>query len=264
MAKFEDYEQKGELDQEIADAADKSETREGESSFKMPERFTGKSAEEIAQSYTELESLNSRQAQDLGTMRRTVDEFLTLKSVQPDPDPVELEPITVDDLYDDPQGAIARGVEAATGDRISQLEQELVKARLQTRVSSMNDRFEGWQEEVRSPEFVTWVQESPYRLRIAQAADKWDMDAAEEIIEMYRDVKGVSSDRDQVQRDLALSDASLESSSAEVPLLEDTFSRAVLLTKRIAARHGDPEAEAYMKQNAEAIAIAYEEGNITD
>lgn len=264
MAKYEDYAKKeGELEDEIDNAAEQAQTREGESGFTMPDRFQGKSAEDIAQSYTELESLNSRQAQDLGTMRQTVDELVNLQSQQEEPAPAA-EPITVDDLYDDPNAAVERAVEAATGGRIEALEQELAKAKLSTRVEGLESKFPGWKDTVRSDEFTKWAQASPYRLRMAQAADGWDMDAADELLGMYSEVTGRESQSDQDQRNADLQNATLESSSAEVLAGEPGFSRSELLQHRVAAKHGNQESIAYMDKNAEAIAIAYENGAITD
>jgi hypothetical protein len=265
MAKFEDY-AKDDLDNEIVEAAEGTETRKEQSppAYEMPERFKGKTPEEIARSYQELETLSSRQANDLGTMRQTVDELLQSTSSLQEP-PVEREPITVDDVYDDPEAAIQSAIEASpTTDRIAKLEQELQQARLQTQMADLSTRHEGWQDTVQSPEFKAWVAESAYRTRITQAANAWDMDAAEEILSLYRDVRNVSAQREDAARDGALQNASLESGTAEVTHGEQTFSRAELMDHRIKAKHGFPESIAYLAQNSEQIAIAYEEGNITD
>jgi len=268
MANYQDYVSKdNELEDEINEAADQSATREGESSFAMPDRFKGKTPEDIAKSYAELERLNSRQAQDLGTMRRTVDEFLDLQSNKPNERPERKEApaaVTVDDLYNDPDETISRKVEQVAGSRISKLEKELEQARLQTRVESLTEQYPDWQERVRTPEFVDWVKGSPYRLRMAQAADGWDLDAAEELLALHDDVRGATNAKDRAQRERQLANASLETGVAASQVHEVAFSRSELMETRVRAAQGDTEAQAYMRKNADAIAIAYEEGNITD
>ena len=57
MAKYTDY-VKDDIDSEIEDASTKAAERQDESA--IPERFRGKTVEEVAHSYTELEKLNSR------------------------------------------------------------------------------------------------------------------------------------------------------------------------------------------------------------
>ena len=127
MAKYEDYaaraedELQNEIDQAGAEAAAR------QSGDNLPDRFKGKSAEEIAQSYLELEQMASRQANDLGRMRQTVDEYVRLQSTVVEEDHSQAEPVTVDDLYDNPEETIRKVASRATNDRIEQLEQQLAR-----------------------------------------------------------------------------------------------------------------------------------------
>jgi hypothetical protein len=59
-------------------------------------------------------------------------------------------------------------------------------------------------------------------------------------------------------------DASLEGPSATPVTSDEVFSRAELMLKRVQAKQGNRAAAEWMKQNAERIAIAYEEGRIVD
>jgi hypothetical protein len=265
MAKFDDY-AKDEIEEEIGEAAEQDTARKAgqPDAYQLPERFVGKTPEEIAQSYEELSQLSSRQANDLGTMRQTVDNILQSNSSQQEP-LVEREPISVDDVYDNPGNAIQRGIdESPINDRITQLENDLVAARQQTRLTSLDGKFEGWQEIVQSPEFINWAGESPYRTRLVAAANDWDMDAAEDVLTMYTESQNISANRADAEREGQLTNAGLESGTAEVNYGEPTFSRAELLQHRINAKHGIQESVTYMAVNADAIAIAYEGGNITD
>lgn len=267
MAKYADYVKKNEeLESEIQDAAQNSQDRQvaGNPGFELPERFKDKPLEEVAKAYVELEKAYSRQGNDLGKMRQAMDEYLALQSPQQSEAPTKQEPITIDSLYDDTEGAIQRGVEKYAGDRIKTLEAELARAKLETRVQSLSEKYEGWEQTVQSPEFQNWVMESSYRQRLAQAADKWDLDAAEDLLGMYNDVRGVNSTQAKAERDRALRDATLETGAASVPAQEQVFSRTGLTAMRVKAMQGDREAKAFLQKNAEAIAIAYESGNITD
>ena len=271
MAKFADYATKvdEQLDQEIDQASQESQDRRqsGESGFEIPERFKGKSAEEIARSYAELEKAYSRQGNDLGRMRQTLDEYIDLQlrsGKQEAPADEERKPITIDDLYENTDDAIRRGVEAVAGDKISALEQELARAKLETRLQELDAKHEGWRERVQSPEFQNWVLESPYRTRLAKAADSWDLDAAEDLLSLYDEVSNVDSGRQQARREQNLRDGTLESAGADVERVVKPYSRSDLLAKRVAAMRGDKEARAYLATHADAIANAYESGNITD
>ncbi len=58
--------------------------------------------------------------------------------------------------------------------------------------------------------------------------------------------------------------AQLEGGTASPHETVQTFSRSELMQKRIDAKRGNPEAESWLRQNREAVAIAYEEGRIVD
>jgi hypothetical protein len=266
MAKFQDYVKKDEIEDEITEAGANAEDRNsGESS--LPERFQGKTPEEIAASYVELEKAYSQQGNKLGEMRQTMDQYIS--NLQSDTQTTSSEeadetPVTIDDLYEDTEGAITRAAEKAVGNRVEALEAELANARLQTRIEVLDNKYGDWRSEVQRPEFLEWVQESPYRVRVAQAADQFDMDAAEELLGMYGDRKATTDLQAEVKRDSQLRDASLESSSAEAPARETRYSRSDVMDKRIRAQHGDSSAQSWLKANAEGIALAYEEKTLTD
>lgn len=268
MAKYEDYVQKQDaLSEEISDAAEQAQDRQAENPG-LPDRFKDKSPEEIAASYIELEKAYSRQGNDLGEMRKTLDSYITTlqSETEASQEPSSTaEPVTVDDLYDDTQGAIARAVEASpTNDRIAKLEEELAQAKLKESLSDLNDKFEGWQDKVQSPEFQNWAAESPYRMRLVQAADRWDLEAAEEVLGLYYERTSAADLAAEAARDQALQDASLESGGPEHYDPETRYSRSDLMQKRVAAMQGDAEAAAYLKAHSDSIAFAYEDNRIDD
>ena len=117
MARIEDYLPGGEkdpnrqggdlLDNSINDAAAQQQARLND----------GTPAVDWETRYKELEKLNSRQAQTLGEQRKLIDEYILSNptpstSQQP---PEAPQPITVDDLYEDPNAAIQRAVESHPG-----------------------------------------------------------------------------------------------------------------------------------------------------
>lgn len=272
MAKYEDYVQKhvDGLQEEIDDAALETEHRNAENAGEdLPERFRGKSAAEIANSYAELERKFSQQGNDLGELRRTVDEFMRLQSETTlQEETPQAQPVDIDSLYDDTDGTLRRVAREETKEvssRIEALEQQLAEERRNARLAQMDSKFEGWRETAESPQFVEWVNSSPYRARVAaQARENGDIDAAETLLALYYDAQGAQQQRRQQATEQDLRNATLESGGPEVPAEVESFSRAKLMQTRVAAKQGDPDAIAWLQANREAIAIAYEEGHITD
>jgi hypothetical protein len=151
MANYTDY-AKNDIDDEIIDAAGNQQSRDELGRF-IPERFKGKSAQDIAQSYEELEKMNSRQAQDLGDMRRTVDQMLELQLQKPvSPAPVDTAPlVTVDDLYDDADGQIRRLAREESSSRIEALEKKLAERDAQVGVDAITSQFPTWKDDAAAP-----------------------------------------------------------------------------------------------------------------
>lgn len=261
MAKIEDY-----LSQEIDEAAANQRARDEKGRY-IPDRFKGKDIGDVIKSYEELEKLNSRQAQDLGTMRKQVDQLLEAQLAASSPAPEPSKPVSVDDLYEDADGNIRRVVREEALGEVEALKRELNDMRLQTRMGQINEKFPDWQTKVQDLAFQQWVQESPYRSRLVQDADAGNLDAAEDLLGMYYDSL---SNNDHVNREHdaeanpAFRDAMLESSSPPSAELETTYSRHELMERRLAAKKGDIASERWLRAHSDSIAKAYEEGRVID
>jgi len=272
MARFEDYAKKDQLDTELDEANKQEQARDEQSG--IPDRFKGKSPVEIAQAYVELEKLNSRQAQDLGAMRRTVDTLLELKSDGPSvsreaPKAEPPAPVTVDDLYQDPDKNIRRVVKEETTGQIKELDEEVRDLRREQALSKFDALHPDWREIAQSPEFVNWVRETPFRLRLVAAADRFDLEAADTVINLYKAENGrkqaeQESEAAKQKRERDLRAASLESGGPIAHESVKTFSRNDLLQKRLAAKRGDSRADMWLRNNQVQIREAYEDGRITD
>ena len=272
MARFEDYVKKDQLETELDEASTQEQVREERS--EIPERFKNKSKEEIAKAYAELEKLNSRQAQDLGSMRRTVDTLLELQSEgtsvsretkQAEPPA----PVTVDDLYQDPDKNIRRVVKEETTGQIDKIDQKVEILRRQNALSQFDVLHPGWRETVVSPEFVDWVKESPFRARLVQAADQFDLEAADTVLNLFksehaRKNSDAEAEAARQKRERDLRAASMESGGPISHESVETFSRNDLLQKRLAAKRGDAKADSWLRANQIKIREAYEDGRITD
>lgn len=268
MAKFSDYAQKRQdnLSDEIDEAAQNAQNREADNSG-IPERFRGKSVEDVARSYEELEKAYSKQGNALGELRQTVDEFMKLQSeaLKPKNPQEEAKPVTVDDLYEDADASIGRVVDKTVGSRIERLERELAQERYNNGLTVFDNNYKGWRDAVVSPEFREWVQGSSYRTRLAaEASQGLSLDSANALLEAWYDRGVVRNQVQEQNRARDLRNATLESASPESPYVEKPVSRAVVMKHRVAAKRGDPESIAWLQENAAVIAHAYNTGNITD
>lgn len=265
MAQLEDY-LKDQLEDEITQADEQAEERREEPV--IPERFKGKSAEEIAQSYIELESTLGKQSQELGHLRKTVDLLLEKQPPKAEPEPKveEIRPLTVDDLYEDADASVRRVARAESQTalkRVEELERRLQHAELEKAQADFMRKHPDYTKVASAPDFVEWIKASPYRGQQAAKARDGDLAAADDLLTTYAEVRGVTK-TDKAQRRRAVEEASLESSSGSAPTPTETYSKSKLQALRVAARRGDSKAEAYLAAHSDAILAAYAEGRLSN
>jgi hypothetical protein len=283
MARYADYakkqeEQHDQISSEITAAQDNAaERRENaDTGFEMPSQFQGKTAEEIARSYVELQKLNSKQAQDLGTMRKLADQLLESPRQQEPPDSPpaasteQEEPVTVDTLYENTEGTIARVAQKAVGGRVESLEKRLEERDRKDALAAFEAAHPDWKDKIQTDEFAEWAKAKPYRLQLVQSFDRYDFDAGDALFSMYEDEKGKAREDTQereAERQQKLAAAKRETPSASTAGgkgKEGTYSRANLLKARLAAKRGDANARSWLQQHSEGIQRAYQEGLLTD
>jgi hypothetical protein len=268
MANYADY-VKNDVDAEL---------QEVQANRNIPEsvvrRFDGKSIEDVLESYANLEQMSSRQGQELGELRSQVSRLvdLQLQTKASSEAPVTAQPdepaITVDDLYDNPQAALetvaSRVVNKKVDTKVSALEKEIQKLNRDRAIVELTAKHPNWKTEVQSPEFKTWANSSAYRQRLAAQADQFDFVAADDLLEMWKDHTQKSQEANvEALREQQLRDATLESTSPGlVEGMGTAFTRSQIIEQKRAAKMGDRKAEAWLRANAEEIAIAYEEGRI--
>jgi hypothetical protein len=168
-------------------------------------------------------------------------------------------------LYENADDSIRRVVRDESSSQLDETKKELANLRAEIAYSSFQNSNEGWKEKVESPKFQNWVNDSTYRQRMWSDANQYDFDAANDLISMYDDFVGVTTDQSKQDRSQQLNAAGLESSGAGGEYENtDTFSRAELMNVRIKAKQGNDQAREWLKTNNPAITRAYAEGRISD
>ena len=162
---------------------------EQESSYEMPSKFQGKSIEEVANSYAELEKELGRKGQEIGELRKLSDDFLrsqTQANQQTNPAPTEEAP----DFYEDPQAAIRREID--NHPKIKEAEATNTKNRQDAALQAIAQKHPDAQTTVQSAEFQEWISKSKIRQRLFQDANAYDYEAADELLSNWKDRSMVS------------------------------------------------------------------------
>jgi len=256
MAKYEDYvtpSPTGGLDEAI-----------GEADSEQKARVDNATPVDWENRYKELEIHNSRQAQTVGEYRNIIDNFIT----NPTPEAATVEesqPITPDELYENPAEAIERAVAAHPAIQEAREVKELFAQQEQRKsVDAFAERHPDFEEIKATPEFANWVQENPTRMALAQSAHQWDMNSADALFSLYKAEQGIATMVSNQQEATAIQAATLEDSSAQMVSAAPQFSRHEYITKLTRAKQGDLEAEAWVQRNAAAYREALTSGTVRD
>ena len=166
------------LTEEFESVFDENKNTLNESKAEVPQKFAGKSIEDVISSYQNLEKDYGRQGQELGQLRGHVDQLLQTTIQKQEPAVQEQE---APSFYDDPENYISRVLEeklAPLVGRVNNTEQT------QT-VNRFNEEYPNWQETVNSSEFHQWVSQSPIRLELHAKANQADYNAGKELLDNW-------------------------------------------------------------------------------
>lgn len=176
------------LDDVVQGQPDEATTQPQESV--LPEKYRGKSVEDIVKMHQEAERLAGRHAQEVGELRKLADEYI--KSNLTPKGQEQEEP----DFFVDPQRAIKRTLETdplikSVAEKTKAIEAKLNKQALEQAHPDFNDIID-------DEKFQQWVSESKYRMQLYQTANNnWDFDAANELFDTWKQLnKTVATEKE--------------------------------------------------------------------
>lgn len=165
----------------------KTERTEGKT---VPDKYSGKSVDDLIKMHQNAERKIATQGAELGTVRRLADQLLDLKKPTTQTTE-ERKPVTVDALLNDPEKAIRDAV--ANSDVMSRATR--AEARVEHLESSITQdrfvsRYPNYKSDMDDPTFLEWVNKSQLRQALAaraSATDKNDFAAAASLWEMWEE-----------------------------------------------------------------------------
>ncbi len=259
MAKYADYLPGGE--KYTGPEVEPEEVEIVEAKEQQEERETSTPEINWQKRYEDLEKFTSQQGQQMGEYRKMIDEFITT----PDEPEVEVQPITSDDLFDNPEEAVRRAVDSHPA---IQEARDIKKTYEERQVQEANDAFRAkhpeFEETIQKPEFVNWITQDPTRIELAQRADGYDMIAADALFSLWKVEQSAAQAAAEVTQTANVAAVSLEAGTGAEPPAPERYSRSHMLNMKTRAKQGDSEAEAYVKAHGAAYREALAQGNVRD
>lgn len=224
------------LDTELADV--------GKTSGGIPEKYRGKTLEEVIAMNEELVRKASRLGNEVGQLRqfRQTAELELQKSK-----PVEKKEVNVDALLENP----AEAVETVIGQsrQIRELTEKVEsisggQARKQFETSHPN-----YEQDLQNEEFIEWAMKNPVRKALATAADRYDFVAANQLWSMWQERQDLVKETEDTKKAQAkavkekkLRDGTLESGTGNSTETKKIFSRREIRDLKTRALLGDRKA----------------------
>lgn len=181
-------------------------TQEPITEYELPEKYRGKSIQEVVGMHQQAEKLIGSQGSEVGELRKVVDGYIHNQS-QPQNQTPEPESL---DFFEDPAKAVSHAIE--THPDVVNAKQQ---AQVMKRTSSLNQlqqKHPDMQQVLQAPAFTEWVQGSPVRMELYQRADQgYDFDAADELVSNFKERTSVA--RQAVQNETHARQAAVKQAS---------------------------------------------------
>jgi len=151
----------------------------------LPEKYRGKSIKEVIGMHQEAEKLLGSQGNEVGELRKVVDQFI-LGQRQAQQQAPEEEPLDDSEFFENPQAAISKAIERHPEVRKARdTTEQLARA---TSVQQIQARHPDAQQVLSNPAFKEFCFGSPIRQELFKRAnDNYDFAAADELMTLFKE-----------------------------------------------------------------------------
>jgi len=241
------------------------EPEEGQGS-EVPEKFQGKSFEDVVDMYRNLEKDYGRKGNEIGELRKLTDELLQLeiqqkKNATERVATKEEEVLSDDDWFSSPKQATDKYLEkSGLAREVRELKEKLSSKDREEAHKTFVEKHPDYMDLAQNESFQQFVSTSKYRLDLAKKADQYDYEAANELFDLYKAINpnlGATEDsgNDKANRQQARKKATLEGTGNRNKGTKKVYRRADLIKMKMQ----DPDRYNSMQ---EEIMQAYSEGRV--
>ena len=174
----------------IQDEAEET-VEEPEQEQELPQKFQGKSANEIAEAYENLEKELGRKGQEIGELRKLTDSFLQTQITHNKETTTDTEDL---DFYDNPEEAVRTIIERHP--KFREFTQQTQQQQASMTAQQLEKTHPDFKDVVTSPDFQEWIEGSKIRQRLFKEADAYDYDSADELLTIWKERQMISKTKE--------------------------------------------------------------------
>ncbi len=236
-------------------------TEQTETEYEPPEKYAGKSLEDVIEMHQNVEKAFGKQGQEVGDQRKLIDQLLSAQEqASQAAEPVEEDVNFEDSFYDDPAKAVNSAIEKHP--EIVKAREANFKSAQQANLTQLEATHPDFMDVVGDSDFQKWVGESGIRTELFRKADaNYDFNAANELLGTWKQISMIGKTQEvkkaeKVKRDKAMRQTSSETrSSGDSVGGKKMYRRSDLIQLQIS----DPTRYASL---ADEIQSAYAEGRV--
>lgn len=193
---YESVEEEAEQEEEESAETTKSEQEADE----IPDKYRGKSIQEIVAMHQHAEQLIGKQGQEVGELRRVVDDFIQSQSVKEQQQAHSaLEEFDETAFFENPKDAIQKLLDNHPS--VKQSQAIAAQLKQQEAIARLKATHPDFVDIAKDEKFLDWVGKSKVRTKLLAEADKnYDFDSADELLTLWKERQQLVSDTLTVEK----------------------------------------------------------------
>jgi len=167
----------------------------------IPEKYRGKSVQELVQMNQELEKFSGKQSTEVGELRKLVDSYIQTEldnkqapeTQQEDNDSNDV------DFFVDPQSAVNRAID--NHPKIKEAETYTKQYKQQATLAQLRSDHPDMDQILQDPKFAEWIKGSKVRTQLFVNADQaYDYDSANELFSLWKERSNIVQQTAKAER----------------------------------------------------------------
>jgi len=234
-----------------------------EPAFEVPDKFSGKSVEDIVKSYQNLEQELGRKSQEIGELRNLSDSFLKAEisrnDTQASPQAENSNNETENDFFEDPSKAVNSLIEKHP--RFQEFQEFQAKQSQDSSKVQLEQTHPDYVDIVQDSNFQDWVKASKFRVDLFEQADKYNYEAADELLTHWKERSMIDKTAEVQEKQKATRKKNLKAGKTESRVSSESTSGKKVYRRAdlIRLKQSDPSRYADL---ADEIYTAYAEGRV--
>ena len=245
--------------QEVTEAVQVEETPV-ESSYEAPEKYAGKTLEEVIGMHQNAEKVLGSQGQTVGDQRRLIEQLMEQSQASQAIEPSEAPDSFEDNFYDDPAKAVNSAIE--NHPEIVKAREGNAKSAQKANLTQLESSHPDFMDVVGDSGFQKWVGESGIRTELFRRADaNYDYDSANELIGTWKQISMIDKTKEVNKAEASKRQKAMRQTSSETRSSGDSvggkkmYRRSDLINLQVS----DPKRYADL---SDEITVAYQEGRV--